>query len=54
MTDVPPLSHALRNILSPAMMMAERLSAHEDPAVQRAANIILEALDKAIKAIKSK
>ena len=46
------LSHALRNILGPAMMVAERLSDHPDPSVQRGAKIILESLDRATAAIK--
>ena len=47
------LGHELRNILSPAMMLAERMCGHTDPAVQRAGNIILESLDKAIAAIRA-
>lgn len=46
------LGHALRNIMSPAMMVAERLSEHDDPAVQRQAKIILDQLDKATEAIR--
>jgi signal transduction histidine kinase len=46
------LGHALRNILGPAMMMAERMGEHSDPAVQRAGKIILESLDRATAAIK--
>lgn len=42
------LRHELRNVLSPAMMMAERLSTNADPAVQRAAKIILDSLDRAV------
>lgn len=48
---VRALGHALRNTLSPAMLVAERLSDHADPAVQRSAKIILESLDKAAEAI---
>ncbi len=41
------ISHAIRNQLSPAMMLAERLCKHPDPGVQRAGQLILESLDKA-------
>jgi hypothetical protein len=47
---VRALGHALRNALSPAMMVAERLSEHADPAVRRGAKVILESLDKATEA----
>lgn len=47
------LGHDLRNALGPAMMMAERMAGHSDPAVQRAARIILESLDRATDAIKA-
>lgn len=47
------LGHALRNMLSPAMMVAERLGDHADPAVQRGAKIILESLDQAIETIRA-
>ncbi len=46
------LAHTLRNIMSPAMMLAERLSDHQDPAVQRDAKLILDTLDKATAALK--
>lgn len=41
------LSHTLRNQLSPAMMLAERLCRHPDAEVQRAGRLILDSLDKA-------
>jgi len=47
------LGHELRNVLSPAMMLAERISMHSDPQVQRSGKMILESLDKAIVLIKS-
>ncbi len=47
------LSHAIRNQLSPAMMLAERLCKHPDPEVQRAGRLILESLDKASSAIRA-
>ena len=47
------LGHELRNVLSPAMMMAERISMHTDPQVQRAGKLILDSLDKATALIKA-
>ncbi len=47
------LTHELRNVLSPAMMLAERLSMNADPGVQRAGKMILDSLDKAIALIKT-
>ena len=41
------LRHNLRGALSPALMMADRLSAHEDPAVQRAGTIVVRSIDRA-------
>ncbi len=45
------LSHDLRGILSPAMMVAERLQNSADPATSRAGTIILESLDRAVAVI---
>jgi hypothetical protein len=42
------LGHDLRGILSPAMMVAERLENHPDPAISRAGTLILESLDRAV------
>ena len=42
------LSHDLRGILSPAMMVAERLQNNADPAIRNAATLILESLDRAV------
>jgi hypothetical protein len=47
------LRHRLSNILSPAMMVAEGLSNHADPAVKRAGEIILKSLDNAIEALRA-
>jgi nitrogen fixation/metabolism regulation signal transduction histidine kinase len=47
------LGHELRNVLSPAMMLAERMSTHADPQVQRAGKMILDSLDKATALIKA-
>jgi hypothetical protein len=45
------LGHDLRGILSPAMMVAERLQNSPDPAISRAGAIILESLDRAVTTI---
>ena len=41
------LRHNLRGALSPALMMADRLIAHKDPAVQRAGEIVVRSIDRA-------
>jgi hypothetical protein len=41
------LRHDLRGILSPAMLIADRLLAHEDPAVQRAGDIMNRTIERA-------
>lgn len=41
------LRHNLRGALSPALMMADRLIAHADPAVQRAGEIVVRSIDRA-------
>ena len=46
------LRHKLSNVLSPAMMMAEVMSNHTDPAVKRAGEIILNSLDRATEALR--
>ena len=45
------LGHDLRGMLSPAMMVAERLQNNPDPAIKKAGTIILESLDRAVAAI---
>ena len=45
------LGHDLRGILSPAMMVAERLEDNPDPAISSAGTMILEALDRAVEMI---
>lgn len=47
------LGHELRNILGPAMMMAERVAEHPDPAMRHAGAIILDSLDRATSAIRT-
>ncbi len=47
---VRKLNHDLRGALSPALLMAERLETHADPAVSQAAATITKALDRAAEA----
>jgi signal transduction histidine kinase len=46
-TAVAKVNHDLRGILSPTMLTAERLQAHADPAVKRAGDILLRAVERA-------
>jgi signal transduction histidine kinase len=41
------LRHDLRGVLSPALMMSDRLLGHADPAVQRAGNAVVRSIDRA-------
>jgi len=41
------LGHDLRGALSPALLMGERLQSHADPAVRRAADSVVRAIDRA-------
>ena len=41
------LRHNLRGALSPALMMADRMAAHADPAVQRAGQIVVRSIERA-------
>ena len=41
------LRHDLRGILSPAMLIADRLQSHEDPAVQRAGEVVNRTVERA-------
>ncbi len=41
------LRHDLRGILSPALLMSDRLIAHPDPAIQRAGDVILRTVERA-------
>lgn len=47
------LGHELRNILSPALMMAERLQSNEDPKVSRAGRIVMESIDRATASLRA-
>jgi hypothetical protein len=41
------LRHDLRGILSPALLIAERLLNHEDPAIHRAGEIMVKTVERA-------
>ncbi len=41
------LRHDLRGVLSPALMMSDRLIKHPDAAVQRAGNAVVRSIDRA-------
>ena len=44
---VSKLTHDVRGALSPALLMAERLENHADPAVRQAATTITKSMDRA-------
>lgn len=44
---ITALRHDLRGILSPAMLIADRLASHEDPSVQRAGTVITRTVERA-------
>jgi signal transduction histidine kinase len=46
-TAVAKVNHDLRGILSPAMLTAERLQDHADPAVRRAGDLLIRAVERA-------
>ncbi len=46
-TVVAKVSHDLRGILTPALLSAERLQMHADPRVQRAGEVLAQAVDRA-------
>jgi signal transduction histidine kinase len=46
-TVVAKVSHDLRGILTPALLTAERLQLNSDPRVQRAGEILVQAVDRA-------
>lgn len=48
---IAKVSHDLRNSLSPALMTAERLEQHADPAVRRAGATLLRAVDDAVELV---
>jgi hypothetical protein len=44
---IKALRHDLRGILSPAMLIADRLQSHADPAVQRAGAVVMRTVERA-------
>lgn len=46
---VTELRHDLRGILSPAMLVADRLLANPEPSVRRAGEVMLRCVDQAAK-----
>ena len=47
-TTLRKLSHDLRGILSPAMMVAGRLQNHPDASISKSGRLVLECLDRAV------
>lgn len=45
--DASSLRHDLRGALSPALLTAERLLAHQDPGVRRAGEILVQSVERA-------
>ncbi len=52
-TAVAKVSHDLRGILSSAMLAADRLSMNSDPAVQRAADVVVRAVERATELVRT-
>jgi signal transduction histidine kinase len=46
-TAMAKVNHDLRGILAPAMLTAERLQMHADPAIQRAGDVLLRSVERA-------
>ncbi len=44
---IQSLRHDLRGILSPALLIADRLQAHADPSVQRAGSVVTRTVERA-------
>ncbi len=47
-TGLGRLSHDLRGVLSPALLAAERLQMHPDPAARRGGDVLVRAVDRAM------
>ena len=45
---VRALRHDIRGALSPAMLIADRLLAHDDPAVRRCGDVVLRSVERAV------
>ncbi|GBR69803.1 hypothetical protein [Gluconobacter kanchanaburiensis] len=50
--DIATFRHDLRNALAPALLCADILKSHSDPAVKENAATIVTALEKALKLLK--
>jgi signal transduction histidine kinase len=50
-TAVAKISHDLRNILTAALMVADRFHQHRDPAVERAATTLIQAIERAVELV---
>ena len=46
-TAMAKINHDLRGILSPALLTAERLQMHADPAVKRAGDVLTRTVERA-------
>ncbi len=51
-TGLSRLSHDLRGVMSPALLAAERLQASPDPAVRRAADVLVRAVERTIEVLR--
>lgn len=47
------MRHDIRGVLSPALMMADRLLTHQDPAVQRAGQAVVRSVERATAVLSS-
>jgi len=50
-TAVAKISHDLRNILTSALLVADRLHRHDDPMVRQAANTLIPAMERAVELV---
>jgi len=48
-TAITELRHDLRGILSPAMLVADRLIGHSEPGVRRAGEVMIRCVEQAAK-----
>ena len=46
--ETAALLHDLRNLLTPALLLTERLQSHEDPGVRKTADRLAQSLDRAV------
>ena len=49
--DISRLRHDLRGILSPALLLADRLSASADPLARRTAEVVISTIERAEQAL---